>query len=236
MTLDLFVTGTDTGVGKTTIGAALLAALHRRGERVAPCKAVETGCVPDRDPDDAALLAAAAHRPVDHDVCPYRFIRPVAPFVAARSEARPIELAPIREAWTRLGLNRPRLRLLEGAGGLLVPYTASMTGADLALTLGVHHCLVVARASLGTINHTTLTVLEARRRGLRVIGVIINRTVAEADDSEKENAAEIERLAETPVLATWPHLEAASRRDVGRLAELAERHLPIDRILAALAA
>src|SRR5262249_34231968 len=143
-----FVTGTDTGVGKTFVSAGILHSLRRRGVRVAALKPAETGC--DPEPADGALLARAAGAcPV-----PFTYRLPVAPAVAARVEGNPFTLAPVRAAFDALDAD---FCLVEGAGGLLVPFADDLLAADVAAALALP-VLVVARASLGTINHTVLTV------------------------------------------------------------------------------
>jgi dethiobiotin synthetase len=242
MTARYFVTGTDTGVGKSLVAAGLLAAARRRGHRVAALKPAESGC--DRGPDgtlqaaDAALLRAAAGLEVLplEAVAPHRYLAPVAPGVAARREGPPFSVDRVKAALGRLLADEPHLLLVEGAGGLLVPYSDTLLEADLVATLGLP-LLIVARAGLGTINHTLLTVFEARRRGLTVAGVILNRVEAERSPSEAENAAEIGRLGEIQVLGTVPHLAVDARTDLARLAAAVEASLPvsalIDRSLAA---
>jgi dethiobiotin synthetase len=208
-----FVTGTDTGVGKTTISAALLRAARARGRTVAALKPAETGC--DRSPDGTLLpadgLALRAACGMDdiplEAIVPHRFATPVAPAVAARREPdRPrFSVDRTRTALETLRARRPDLILVEGAGGLLVPFDEQLLAADLVRELDLP-LLIVARASLGTINHTLLTIFEARRRQLRVAGVILNRTLTAKGPDEESNAAEIARLADVRVLGTFPHI------------------------------
>jgi dethiobiotin synthetase len=205
-----FVTGTDTGVGKTFVSAGILASLRRRGVATAALKPVETGCDPDAA-DGVVLRAAAGTALVPHT---YRL--PVAPAVAARLEGRPVSVEAIRAALASL---RADFCLVEGAGGLLVPYADDLLAADLVAALALP-LLVVARASLGTINHTLLTLAEARRRGLAVAGVILNRVVADVAPDEAHNAGEIERHARVRVLGTVPHVAGA--RDPLALADAVE--------------
>lgn len=229
MTRALFVTGTDTGVGKTTVAAGILAALARRGVRVAALKPAETGCARGSDgslvPADGLLLKKAARLdevPLDA-IVPFRYSVPVAPAVAARIERTPFVLKDALVARAALVQRAPRLLLVEGAGGLLVPFSDELLAADVALALAPT-VLVVARASLGTINHTLLTVEAARRRGLDVAGVVLNRVVAERGPDEEHNAAEISRLSGVRVLGTVAHLAAH---------ELAEPHALADAVEAA---
>jgi dethiobiotin synthetase len=168
----VFVTGTDTGVGKTVVACALSRALRARGEDVGVMKPIETG-VPPAGPADAIALreAAGADDPLEL-VCPQRFALPAAPTVAAAAEGRRVELAPVREAFAKLAARHAFL-VVEGAGGLLAPAAEGMAMADLARELGLP-LLVVARASLGTINHTRLTLEAAAARGLELAGVVIS--------------------------------------------------------------
>jgi dethiobiotin synthetase len=223
---EYFVTGTDTGVGKTTVAAGILAALRRRGVSVAALKPAESGC-PSVDgelqPEDGVLLRSAAGLDdLSLDVVvPHRLVQPVAPAIAARMDSVSFDWGRVLAARVRLFERRPALLLVEGAGGLLVPYDDNLLAADLAARLCAP-LLIVARASLGTINHTLLTIFEARRRGLAVAGVILNRVVAEAGPDEPTNAAEIERLGDVRVLGTVPHLALAHRRDPDALADAVE--------------
>lgn len=200
-----FVTGTDTGVGKTVVACALLRALRERGLEVGAMKPIETG-VGEEGPSDALALRAAAGG-VDplEDVCPQRFALPAAPTVAARGEGRRVNLETVRAAFSRLAARRGWL-VVEGAGGLLAPAADRATMADLARELGLP-LLVVARGALGTINHTRLTLEAAAARGLAVAGVVICHADGALSEADTANLAELrgalgERLVgEVPPLA-----------------------------------
>jgi dethiobiotin synthetase len=221
----IFVTGTDTGVGKTTISIGLLTAWRARGYRVAALKPAETGCMA-RDaealwPEDAARLREAAGDPrwPLELVCPHRYALPAAPAVAARHEQRPFDLAAVRRSRDAFLAERVDALLVEGAGGLLVPFAPGITTIEVAAALAPISVLIVARASLGTINHTALTVSELRRRDLPIAGIVLNRTNATPDPSEADNAEEIRLLTGVPVLGTLPHLEAPHGVDLGAALE-----------------
>ena len=206
----VFVTGTDTGVGKTEVACAILRAQRARGLDVGAMKPAQSGHVAG-EPSDAERLrdAAGSSDPLDR-VCPYTFAAPLAPAVAARLEGRTLSLEHIVEVAAALARRHAAL-LVEGAGGLLTPLTDRETYADLAAALRLP-LLVVARAGLGTVNHTALTCEAARRRGLEVYGIVLNRPTAATDPSEPWNAGEIERLTGARVLASLPHaLDIASR-------------------------
>ncbi|MGZ3438301.1 MAG: dethiobiotin synthase [Polyangia bacterium] len=195
----LFVTATDTGVGKTWVAGALVRAAVRRGLRVAAMKPCETG-----DGDDGARLVAATGRALDDALArPYRFALPASPEVAARAEGRTIDLERIAAAYARLTADAD-FTIVEGAGGLLVPVAPGVLMADLAARLDLP-LLVVARAWLGTVNHTLLTLEAARARRLAVAGVVLCRAVASAGADEPTNPEAIAAYGRVPLLGSFPH-------------------------------
>jgi len=189
-----FVTGTDTGVGKTWVTARIARQWTREGRRVAALKAAESGCA--RTPgglvaaDDALLFEAAGGWQPER--CRYLFHPPVAPGVAADDLGVQIDFARIREQ-VRLLESVADHVLVEGAGGWLVPMGEGRTIEDLAHNLAVP-VVVVARAGLGTINHTALTIRAIRDADLQVVAVVLS--VLPDDDLRlaARNALEIERL------------------------------------------
>jgi len=200
----LFVVGTDTGVGKTEVTAALVTGWRARGLDVAGMKPAEAGALPGGPSDADRLWAASGGTDPLELVCPYRLAAPVAPAVAARMEGRTISFDHVL-ACARELLRHHAALLVEGAGGLLVPLTGDRTFADLAWALGMP-VLVVGRAGLGTINHTALTCEVLRTRGLEIRGVVLNRPTPGSDPSEADNPAEIERLTGVRVVASLPHV------------------------------
>ena len=198
----LFVTGTDTGVGKTTVSVALLAAARRAGLRPSALKPAESGCH-ETSPLDALALANAAGIP-DRltEVCPYRFGPAIAPGAAADREQRTIDFDLIR---SHLGTLHRDFTLVEGAGGLLCPFGGGRTAADLAAYLDLP-LLIVGRAGLGTINHTLLTLEVAAQRGLDVHAVILNDCDNHDDLSfARENAQQIAEHHAISRIDIWPH-------------------------------
>lgn len=205
MSAGLFVTGTDTGVGKTTVAAGLLLALRQRGIRAGALKPAETGWEGGGWPPDGAALAAAAGLPLPREqVVPYAFAEPLAPAVAARRAGVTIDPAVLDAAYGALASRYP-LVLVEGAGGLAVPLTGELTMAGLAARWHLP-LLVVARAGLGTINHTVLTVSYARQHGLRVLGVVINGYPEHPGPAEETNPGVIAAMAGVPILGRIPSL------------------------------
>ena len=199
----LFVTGTDTGVGKTEVAAALVAGWRARGLDVGAMKPAQSGVEDGLATDADRLREAAGGTDPAGLVCPYSLPAPLAPAVAARLAGVEISFAHVLACAAELALRHAAL-VVEGAGGLLVPLTESHTFADLAVALGMP-VLVVARAGLGTVNHTALTCEALRSRGLAIAGVVLNRTSPGLDPSGPHNGAEIERLTGARVLASLPN-------------------------------
>ncbi|MCE9547769.1 MAG: dethiobiotin synthase [Planctomycetia bacterium] len=206
----LFITGTDTGVGKTYVACLIARALRAAGHRVGVYKPATSGCRRDGDTlvsDDAVSLWEAAGRPGTLDeVCPQRFAAPLAPHLAALAEGRTINADQLRsgaDAWR----GRCDVLLVEGAGGLMSPLGEHDYNATLAEDLGLP-LVVVARNALGTINHTLQTLIAAAawNKGLPVAGIVLNRAQNSADDpSVESNRRELNERAMAPVLAEVLH-------------------------------
>lgn len=217
----LFITGTNTDIGKTTVTGALAGAFRRLNIRVGVCKAIASGCPknPDRgngkhltDDDllspDAVLAATMAgldttNEDIMRAISPIRFAAPVSPHVAAQIENREPD-------WNRLAsaINYWRgacdFLLVEGAGGWLVPLNRRLfTIADLAQILALP-TVVVTGACLGTLNHTSLTVESIRARNIPVAGLVANRVPIERDISVQSSLDELPQLMHTPMLAVLP--------------------------------
>ena len=189
----LFVSGTDTGVGKTFVACRLAELGRAQGLRMGVFKPAESG----RGGDARALKAAAGSRLPLAAIRPYAFRRPLAPAVAAAEEGKRIRLSVLKAAYARVR-GGSDWTLVEGAGGLLVPYAPGLNGAGLARALGLP-LLLVARAGLGTINHSLLSLEAARSRGLTVLGILLNGPRGAADPSVESNAQQIRRLGNVPV-------------------------------------
>lgn len=191
----LFITGTSTGVGKTHIGVLLAKTLTANTLHVIPRKPVESGCrLVDGElvPADAqALKAAADYAGELSEVCPYRFEPPISPARAARLANRRLAMAQLVDA-CRHGSDKGFL-LVEGAGGFYSPLAEDGLNADLATALKLP-VLLVAEDALGALNQVLLNVEAIQSRGLRLIGVVLNRLNAETD-MQMDNAADLkERL------------------------------------------
>jgi dethiobiotin synthetase len=220
----LFVTGTDTEVGKSVVAAALTAALAARGTPVGAFKPAVTGLdeAPEPGkPHDHELLAQVAGMEPD-DVAPYRFGPAVSPHLAAELAGTVIDSTILVETARRNGAGG-RTLIAEGVGGLLVPLDVVGTLVlDLVVALGLP-LVVVARPGLGTINHTLLTLRVARAAGVEVRGVVITPWPEAPSAMQRSNRTTIEALGEVPV-AALPRLASFSTADLAAAGEL----LPID--------
>jgi dethiobiotin synthetase len=194
----LFVTGTDTGVGKTILSAALIAAMAAAGEPVRAHKPAVTGLdEPGGEwPADHQLLATAAGmRP--QDVAPLRFGPAVSPHLAAELAGERIEPASLLAAARAAGVEAGAL-ILEGVGGLLAPLAEDYTVCDLAVAVGMP-MLIAARPALGTINHTLLTLRAARGERLEVRAVVLTPWPARPSELELYNRESLARMGEVEV-------------------------------------
>jgi dethiobiotin synthetase len=225
----LFITGTDTGVGKTLVTAGLAASLRSSGIDMGVMKPVETGYSP-RSSDSAFLISVTGLNDSIESVSPYRFKLPLSPFAASRMEKNPIHLMKIERAFHCL-LRRHKGVLVEGAGGLLVPITRDRLMVDLVLRLDLP-LLIVSRTNLGTLNHTLLTVEVAKKRGIKVAGVIFNHLVKKKGWAERTNPELIKPFLNVPILGEIPY--APFLKEKGPVAEKirrwVEHHVDMDRI------
>lgn len=214
----VFVTGTDTGVGKTMVAAALLRFLRERGLRAAGMKPVETG-VPDPSGlgQDAVLLQWASRCESDPEtVAPYRFRAPLAPSLASEKEGVRIDSALVVDAARRLSASHDFL-VVEGAGGLMVPLSGGLLTADLVKQLGLP-LLVVCRPGLGTINHTLLTVFAARAMEIPLAGFVINGMPSEPGEAEQSAPHTLASLASADLLGVLGEVKGTVQERIEALA------------------
>jgi len=192
----VFVVGTDTDVGKTVVAGGIVRALRREGVDALPHKPVESGGC-----DDAEFHARAAGDGAEpEDVCPYILDEPLAPKVAADRARRTLD----EEAMRPPAEDEDGYTVVEGVGGLRVPLTPTLSLAEMVEEASLP-AVVVARPSLGTLNHTALTVEALRTRDVPVAGVVVNRFPDEPDVAERTNPDEIDRVNDVPV-RTLPEL------------------------------
>ena len=220
------ITGTDTGVGKTVLTAAIVAALRARGRPLRVLKPVITGLDEPAEggwPRDHELLAALAGVG-PQEVAPIGYGPAVSPHLAAEMAGRPIDVEQLRGILAEAA-SGPEVLVIEGVGGLLVPLTDSYSVRDLARDAGLP-VLIAARPGLGTINHTLLTLESARAAGLEVSGVVLTPWPVDPGEIERSNLETIARLGRVEV-ATLRRIDAP----LPDLLAAAAESLPLERWL-----
>lgn len=220
-TRGLFVVGTDTNVGKTAVGSAIVRHLFDSGTSVGAYKPAVSGAIETPDgpawEDVIAYETALQQTFPSQRICPQRFLAPLAPPIAARAEGKSVDPQKLRTG-SKWWDGKVDLFVIEGAGGLLSPISDSDLVADLAVDLG-YPVVVVGRLGLGTINHSLLTIEAARARQLEIAGVILCQSVPERgfDPSCETNREEIERWGRVSVLAVLPYVPGADLLKAGEL-------------------
>lgn len=208
--MNYFVTGTDTGVGKTLISCALLYAFAALGKSVVGMKPVAAGCDEDGLNEDVKKLHAAGNISVaPGQINPYSFIHPIAPHIAAHNAGVRINLEHILESYNKLAA-RAEVVIVEGAGGFQVPLNETQDSADLAITLGLPVIIVVGM-QLGCLNHALLTSRAISDSGLICAGWVANvldAGMAALDDNIKA----LRQRIKAPLLGIVPHQPSPDAR------------------------
>jgi dethiobiotin synthetase len=218
----IFVTATDTGVGKTIVSAAIIRALKKAGINAGAMKPMETECSVENGaliPADGSFLRNAAEMTDSIDlVTPIRYKLPLAPYTASIKEGVPVKLDAVFRAYKQLSA-RYEFMVVEGVGGVLVPLTRTASGdayfvTDLIKDLRLP-AVVVARPLLGTINHTLLTVSRLIEKGIEVKGVIVsNGTPPQGTIAEETNLEMLRELCPAPVIGIVPYLEKMTIEEI----------------------
>ena len=214
-----FITGTDTGIGKTFAACALIHALQRRGLTVAPMKPIAAGTIDvngvSMNEDVALLMDASAHRFAPHNVNPYCFNEAIAPHIAAAHENIGVDMSVIRTAFRELA-GCADVVLVEGAGGFLVPLSdrESMALIPAALQLSV---VLVVGMRLGCISHALLTAEAIQSRGLTLAGWIAN-TTGETMNAYADNLSTLQRMMGASLLGELPRILANNASEAARVA------------------
>jgi dethiobiotin synthetase len=203
--LAIFMTATDTGVGKTTITAALTLALQQRGQRVGVMKPVETGMDPRRQEhsDTERLRSLLSPPPLFASICLYAFPEPLAPLACAREAGTTIEVSRIVSCFHDM-TRHYSLLFVEGAGGVLTPITPMHTMRDLMVTLNIP-ALVVGRTSLGSVNHLLLTLEALQSAGIKTCGVALNEPASQTCTSRarQQQASTVELIRELAMVPVF---------------------------------
>jgi len=205
----IFITGTDTGVGKTFFACGLAALLKEFGYEVGVMKPAETGCSQDDGklvPQDALALKEASGSAVPLErICPYQLREPLAPSVAAEREGIKIDINRLMSVYNEISSSHD-ITIVEGAGGLLVPLLPSYTYADLAKVLKLP-LIVIAANKLGMINHLLLTLEHASCKGLSVLGYVLNHIESQPSLAAETNREILVSLTGVPCLGELPHIK-----------------------------
>lgn len=232
----LFVTGTDTGVGKTVVTAAIAAALRAEGRNVGVWKPVQSGSTFGSGMTDAQqLLKSTGIDELPEAVAPFSFAAPLTPLLAAREAGVTLTLEKLIASGGPLAKRYDAL-LVEGAGGVAVPLAEDALVADLMAELRLP-ALIVARSGLGTINHTLLTVSYLKLRLISIVGIILNdgeSAEAHDDPSLSTNAELIEHYSSIPVLGRLPRIHAPE--DTKTLVHTVRQHIQFALVKEALLA
>ncbi|WP_156290662.1 dethiobiotin synthase [Oceanobacillus salinisoli] len=215
----LFITGTDTGIGKTFVTAGISSSLKKQGVDVGVFKPMLSGEDRNNQGSDAWILKTMAEdRNSIEQITPFQFKEPLSPYQAAKQEGRKVSLDDIMFAWDKIRFKHDFF-LVEGAGGLAVPLGENYLVADLAKEIGFP-LVIVARPNLGTINHTLLTISYAQQQGLEILGIIINGVNEKTEDPSVEtNAETISEFTDVPVLGEIPRVQTPNQETICKAIE-----------------
>jgi dethiobiotin synthetase len=196
----VFITGTDTGVGKTIVSGVICRTLNKKTDSIGVMKPISCG-----DREDALFLKKISGvNDSLNDINPIFFKMPLAPYVASKAEKKKINFNKIKNAYKKLS-KKYNFLIVEGVGGLLVPITKNIYIADLVKMVDLP-LIIVARPGLGTINHTLLTIKCAREKGLKVLGFITNySTNRKSGLAENTSASVISKIGKIKFLGSIPY-------------------------------
>ncbi len=228
----IFVTGTDTGVGKTVVTAALVSLFRAGGIDAVPMKPVHTGCISTPhgwvvvDLEFCLNMANLEPQPAERKLmAPYCFQPACSPHLASAQARETISISRIVHDFSALKANH-ELVIVEGAGGVLVPINGEETMLNVMVGLSLP-VLLVARPWLGTINHTLLSLRELARAGVPVLGVILNDSLPCAwDEIVRDNRLTIERFGDAPVLGHLPFIKEIEEKSYKDFLDACSAHLP----------
>ena len=217
----LFVTGTDTGVGKTIVAAGLVKVARNSGLRAVAVKPVETGCMVREGelyPEDGSFLHQASEGDLTLDECvPFRFSLPASPARAAAAVGSTLHVADLKEHVLALAEDAD-LTVVEGAGGLMVPIQGSFMMLDLIELLNFP-TIIVARSGLGTINHSLLTLHALKQRGLETLGIVLSCSSPEPGPEEEFTPSDLARLTQPVPVLVMPYFPPEMNSNAAKIAE-----------------
>jgi dethiobiotin synthetase len=211
-----FVTGTDTGVGKTIISSGLAAVLKEKNVDVGVFKPLLSGTSREDPESDTSLLKQLSQTSLSYEeITPFEFKEPLAPYVAGKLEGKIVGIEDVLSHWEKIR-GKHEFFIVEGAGGISVPLGEHFLVSDLiqALQLPI---VLVARPNLGTVNHIFLTVQYAKSLGLTIAGIVINGISENPDLAEKTNPKLIEELCGVPILGITPKLKEITKDNIQKM-------------------
>lgn len=216
-----FITATDTGVGKTIIAGAVAKALIFLGLKTAVMKPIETGCTRVNTmlmPSDGLFLKnISGMNETINIVTPCMYEQPLAPLAASEIEGRAVDLNGIFEAYDKLSSKYDAM-VVEGVGGLYVPILKDYFVSDLAKQMKLP-LIIVARPTLGTINHTLLTIHYALSKGIDIAGIVLNHSSEpEANIAEETNQQTLQGVTEVPIIGNFPFVQDFDKETIDRTA------------------
>ncbi len=223
----LFVTGTDTDVGKTIITSGIAAVLKEKLVDIGVYKPLLSGVSREHPESDTSLLKEGSQTPLTYEeITPFEFKEPLAPYVAGKLGGRSIYLKDVLNHWNQIK-DKHQYFLVEGAGGISVPLGPDFLVSDLITALDLP-TIIVARPNLGTINHTFLTVKYAQSLGIKVAGIIINGKNSDFDLAEQTNPDVIEKQCGVPILGITPRLEELNKEAIK---QMIKDHMDVSKII-----
>jgi dethiobiotin synthetase len=223
----LFVTGTDTDVGKTIITSGIAAVLKEKQVDIGVYKPLLSGVSREHPESDTSLLKEGSQTPLTYEeITPFEFKEPLAPYVAGKLEGRSIYLKDVLNHWNQIK-EKHQYFLVEGAGGISVPLGLDFLVSDLIAALDLP-TIIVARPNLGTINHTFLTVKYTQSIGIKIAGIIINGKKSDFDLAEQTNPNVIEKQCGVPILGITPRLEELNKEAIK---QMIKDHIDVSKII-----
>ena len=202
----IFITGTDTDVGKTVATAALACCMERSGNEVTVIKPFQTGTGEDGFLDIEFIYKALGRGFDLEEVCPVRLIKPLSPHTAAEIEKTEINISSVISSLKEKFSDASGTVLYEGAGGLLVPITNNYYMSDFTKDMGLQ-LIIVSRPGLGTLNHTLLTIEHAKKIGLQILGIIICNYPQNPDLAESLNINTLKQLTDVDIIGVIPSIK-----------------------------
>jgi dethiobiotin synthetase len=227
----IFITGTDTGIGKTTVAAGLASAMYRKGTDIGVMKPFATAekifSYKYKSEDSALLARAAKIKDPDEEINPFFYSIPTAPFVAAKiTKEKVVNLSAAKSIYYKLA-SKHDFMIVEGIGGIMVPLTKKESVADFVRLLNLS-TIIVASSRIGTINHVLLTVKACRDYGINILGIIINSMPREPSIVENKIVEIIQEVSSVAVLCVIPFSRV---KDIINVGFTIEKNIDIDKIL-----